>query len=70
MEFNSTNIEKGDEYEFDISKYFFADTIRVIILIYIIISFIFNYLIIIKNKFNYNRKYNIHKLFTYFFIFI
>ena len=49
MEFNSTNIEKGDEYEFDISKYFFADTIRVIILIYIIISFIFNILYLISS---------------------
>ena len=54
-EFNALNIKKG-EYEFDISKYFFSsdDIIHIIIIIYIIISFIFNclyFITVLKAKF-------------------
>ena len=46
-EFNSTNIEHGN-YTFDTSKYFFSgDKTHVVILIYIIISFVFNLLFFI-----------------------
>ena len=52
--FNITNIGKGD-YNFDISKYFFnADIIRLVIIIFIIISFLVNVLYFItslKTKF-------------------
>lgn len=47
-EFNYENILKG-KYNFDISKYFFgSDPIRVVIIIYIIISFIVNILYLIS----------------------
>ena len=60
-EFNYTNILKGD-YDFDTSKYFFnADAIRVIIIIYIIISFIVNILYFITSL-KTNFKKSIHKI--------
>jgi hypothetical protein len=47
-EFNSTYIENGN-YTFDTSKYFFSgDKIHVVIIIYIIISFVFNLLYLIS----------------------
>ena len=59
--FNISKIQSGD-YNFDVSKYFFnADTIRLIIIIFIIISFIFNVLYFItslKTKF----KLEIHQI--------
>ena len=53
-EFNAKNILKGD-YDFDTNKYFFnADIIRIIIIIYIIISFIVNERLV-KSKYDYQR---------------
>lgn len=48
-EFNVSNIIKAD-YNFDTAKYFFnADVIRIIIIIFIIISFVFNFLYFISS---------------------
>ena len=62
-EFNAKNILKGD-YDFDTNKYFFnADIIRIIIIIYIIISFIVNVLYIITSlKAKAKFKKAIHKI--------
>ena len=64
--FNITNIGKGD-YNFDISKYFFnADIIRLVIIIFIIISFLVNVLYFItslKTKFK-KEIYQINLILT------
>ena len=62
-EFNAKNILKGD-YDFDTNKYFFnADIIRIIIIIYIIISFIVNVFYIITSlKAKAKFKKAIHKI--------
>ena len=64
--FNITNIGKGD-YNFDTSKYFFnADIIRLIIIIFIIISFLVNILYFItslKTKFK-KEIYQINLILT------
>jgi hypothetical protein len=65
-EFNTTNILTGN-YNFDVSKYFFnADIFRLIIIIFIIISFIVNVLYFItslKTKFK-NEVLQIKLIFT------